>query len=117
MIRREQERKRMEKDGAKILDELIWGLPAGREYRQRIIFARIVDIAVVEAPALADFWKSTFKVQVEARTGEICIDNGKSKLQPQIPKTTHQFRACQRVNLPGNEESQGKKKLVAQIHL
>ncbi|KAF9076275.1 Rec8 like protein-domain-containing protein [Rhodocollybia butyracea] len=55
--RRQFRSKIREKYSEKLVGDLIWGVPAG-----------------IEAPALIDFWQDNFKVQVEARTGQIYLD-------------------------------------------
>ncbi|CAK5280528.1 unnamed protein product [Mycena citricolor] len=56
ILRRELEQKKAEKDGAKILEELMWGVPRG-----------------LQAEPLVEFWQENFKVQVEARTGVVFL--------------------------------------------
>ncbi|KAJ7900331.1 Rec8 like protein-domain-containing protein [Mycena olivaceomarginata] len=48
--------KRVEKDGGKFVEDLLWGVPRG-----------------VQAESLVEFWQENFKVQVEARTGAFVI--------------------------------------------
>ncbi|KAF7791880.1 hypothetical protein EIP86_002904 [Pleurotus ostreatoroseus] len=57
LIRRELEQKKSEKDHGKLIDEMLWGAPRG-----------------INAPALVDFWHESFRLQVEARAGELYID-------------------------------------------
>ncbi|KAH8120144.1 Rec8 like protein-domain-containing protein [Phellopilus nigrolimitatus] len=61
-IRLEMERKRLEKEGCKVLDDMIWGVPEG-----------------LTAPALTNFWTEIYKIQVESRTGAIHLDNRAAK--------------------------------------
>ncbi|KAJ7125591.1 Rec8 like protein-domain-containing protein [Mycena crocata] len=56
MLRREHEQKKVEKDGGKFLEDMVWGVPRG-----------------VQAELLVEFWQENFKVQVEARTGALVI--------------------------------------------
>ncbi|KAJ7487587.1 hypothetical protein B0H11DRAFT_2408492 [Mycena galericulata] len=56
ILRRELDRKRIEKEGGKILEDMLWGVPRG-----------------VQAESLVEFWQENFKVQVEARTGALMI--------------------------------------------
>ncbi|KAL5534409.1 hypothetical protein ACEPAG_871 [Sanghuangporus baumii] len=58
VLRLEMEKKRVEKEGGKALEDLIWGVPEG-----------------LTAPALTNFWSEIYKVQVEARTGNIQLEN------------------------------------------
>ncbi|KAH8835245.1 hypothetical protein DL96DRAFT_1549848 [Flagelloscypha sp. PMI_526] len=53
-IRKEMEGKKLEKESESLLNDILWGPPAG-----------------IQAPDLVDFWKENFKVQVNARTGVI----------------------------------------------
>ncbi|KAJ6604638.1 hypothetical protein DFH09DRAFT_316557 [Mycena vulgaris] len=55
-LRREINQKKLEKDGGKILEDMVWGAPRG-----------------VQAESLVEFWQENFKVQVEARTGLLAI--------------------------------------------
>ncbi|KAJ7492632.1 Rec8 like protein-domain-containing protein [Mycena latifolia] len=55
-LRREMNQKRFEKDGGKILEDMVWAAPRG-----------------VHAESLVEFWQENFKVQVEARTGLLVI--------------------------------------------
>ncbi|KAL0581624.1 R8 protein [Marasmius crinis-equi] len=65
--RRELDNKKIEKDSGRVVEELIWGVPAG-----------------IEAPALIDLWQENFKVQVEARTGafHIHLDGAEARQPP-----------------------------------
>ncbi|THH34077.1 hypothetical protein EUX98_g105 [Antrodiella citrinella] len=56
-IRRELDEKRAEKDGEVLLQEMISGVPSG-----------------LHAPVLIDFWLENFKVQVQARSGQLVLD-------------------------------------------
>ncbi|KAL5495434.1 REC8 [Sanghuangporus weigelae] len=58
VLRLEMEKKRVEKEGGKALEDLIWGVPDG-----------------LTAPALTIFWSEIYKVQVEARTGNTQLEN------------------------------------------
>ncbi|KAH6917396.1 Rec8 like protein-domain-containing protein [Coprinopsis sp. MPI-PUGE-AT-0042] len=55
-LRREVLLKRAEKFGTKLIDEYMWGAPKG-----------------IQDEGLAEFWKSTFKVQVDAQSGMLDI--------------------------------------------
>ncbi|KAJ7783773.1 Rec8 like protein-domain-containing protein [Mycena maculata] len=55
-LRRELDQKRVEKEGGKIIEDMLWGVPRG-----------------VQAESLVEFWQENFKVQVEARTGTLVI--------------------------------------------
>jgi len=55
-LRRGLDQKRVEKDGGKFIEDLVWGVPRG-----------------VQAESLVEFWQENFKVQVEARTGAVVI--------------------------------------------
>ncbi|KAJ7038216.1 Rec8 like protein-domain-containing protein [Mycena alexandri] len=56
VLRRDLDQKKAEKDGGKIIEDMVWGVPRG-----------------VEADSLVEFWQENFKVQVEARTGTLVI--------------------------------------------
>ncbi|KAJ7786295.1 Rec8 like protein-domain-containing protein [Mycena metata] len=56
VLRRGLDQKKAEKDGGKIIADMVWGVPRG-----------------VEADSLVEFWQENFKVQVEARTGALVI--------------------------------------------
>ncbi|PSS37763.1 hypothetical protein PHLCEN_2v456 [Hermanssonia centrifuga] len=56
-LKREIERRNAEKESARRIDEMIWGAPRG-----------------VNAPVLVDFWLENFRLQVEARCGQLCLD-------------------------------------------
>ncbi|KAF8213061.1 Rec8 like protein-domain-containing protein [Mycena galopus ATCC 62051] len=56
ILRRGLDQKRVEKDGGKFIEELLWSVPRG-----------------VQAESLVEFWQENFKVQVEARTGVVVI--------------------------------------------
>ncbi|TCD71548.1 hypothetical protein EIP91_008929 [Steccherinum ochraceum] len=56
-IRRGMDEKRAEKHVGNLLEEMILGAPRG-----------------VHAPVLVDFWLENFKVQVEARSGQLVLD-------------------------------------------
>ncbi|KAF7347844.1 RNA cytidine acetyltransferase [Mycena venus] len=56
ILRRGLVQKRVEKDGGKFIEDLVWGVPRG-----------------VQAESLVEFWQENFKVQVEARTGAVSI--------------------------------------------
>ncbi|KAJ7169912.1 Rec8 like protein-domain-containing protein [Mycena filopes] len=56
VLRRGLDQKKAEKDGGKIIEDMVWGVPRG-----------------VEADSLVEFWQENFKVQVEARTGTLVI--------------------------------------------
>ncbi|KAJ8083983.1 R8 protein [Marasmius tenuissimus] len=64
--RRDLDSKKIEKDSGRVVEELIWGVPAG-----------------FEAPVLIDLWQENFKIQIEARTGAFCIHgDGAEARQP-----------------------------------
>ncbi|GJE86137.1 Rad21/Rec8 family protein [Phanerochaete sordida] len=54
VLKREMERRKAEKESARLIEEMIWGAPRG-----------------VAAPVLVDFWQENFRVQVEARSGRL----------------------------------------------
>ncbi|KAJ6509522.1 Rec8 like protein-domain-containing protein [Mycena vitilis] len=56
ILRRGLDQKRAEKDGGKMIENLVWAVPRG-----------------VQAESLVEFWQENFKVQVEARTGTLVI--------------------------------------------
>ncbi|KAH8100703.1 Rec8 like protein-domain-containing protein [Cristinia sonorae] len=56
-IRRELNEKRAEKNGEVLLEEMISGVPCG-----------------LNAPVLIDFWLENFKLQVQARSGQLVLD-------------------------------------------
>ncbi|KAF7339482.1 RNA cytidine acetyltransferase [Mycena sanguinolenta] len=56
ILRRGLDQKRVEKDGGKFIEDLLWGVPRG-----------------VQAESLVEFWQENFKVQVEARTGVVVL--------------------------------------------
>ncbi|KAJ7634292.1 Rec8 like protein-domain-containing protein [Mycena polygramma] len=56
ILRRGLDQKRAEKDGGKMIEDLVWAVPRG-----------------VQAESLVEFWQENFKVQVEARTGTLVI--------------------------------------------
>ncbi|KAH0590754.1 hypothetical protein H2248_000879 [Termitomyces sp. 'cryptogamus'] len=59
LLRHSFERKQKEKYSERILTEKVWGVPS-----------------CIGTSALADFWQENFKVQVEARTGNLYIHPG-----------------------------------------
>lgn len=65
-IRQENERKRLEKQGLKTLEEMLWGVPNSCElcsFEQE----HLILIQTVTAPELAKFWSDSFKAAVEAQ--------------------------------------------------
>ncbi|KAI0639429.1 Rec8 like protein-domain-containing protein [Trametes polyzona] len=56
-LKREAAQKRLEKDSGRLIEEMIYGVPKG-----------------VEAPVLVDFWMENFKLQVEARSGQLYVE-------------------------------------------
>ncbi|TDL28662.1 hypothetical protein BD410DRAFT_893626 [Rickenella mellea] len=66
-LRREIQRKRMEKETGRIMEEIIWGIPPG------------LDVAL-----LANFWTANFRIQVEARSGTLHVDEGDPYLASSI---------------------------------
>ncbi|KAI0094873.1 Rec8 like protein-domain-containing protein [Irpex rosettiformis] len=52
-LRREQAQRKVEKEGMKVLEEMVWGAPRG-----------------INAPALIQFWEEIFKLQVGARSAQ-----------------------------------------------
>ncbi|KAI0257126.1 hypothetical protein BJV78DRAFT_1277705 [Lactifluus subvellereus] len=54
--RREIEEKRLEKEGARLISQMLYGVPP-----------------ILKAPTLVDFWTDNFKVLVEARSGTLHI--------------------------------------------
>ncbi|KAK7064240.1 RNA cytidine acetyltransferase [Favolaschia claudopus] len=56
VLRRDLNQKRAEKEGGKFVEDLLWGVPRG-----------------VQAGPLIEFWQENFKVQVEARTGNVVL--------------------------------------------
>ncbi|KAI0068210.1 hypothetical protein BV25DRAFT_1911222 [Artomyces pyxidatus] len=56
-LRREIEHKKLEKESGRRIEEMLWGVPLG-----------------LKAPLLVDFWLENFKVQVEARTGALHVE-------------------------------------------
>ncbi|KAI0669869.1 Rec8 like protein-domain-containing protein [Trametes maxima] len=56
-LKREIALKKLTKDGSKLIEEMIYGAPKG-----------------VEAPVLVDFWLENFRLQVEARSGELHLE-------------------------------------------
>ncbi|KAI0363909.1 hypothetical protein BV20DRAFT_65414 [Pilatotrama ljubarskyi] len=56
-LKREVALKKLEKDNSKLIEEMIYGAPKG-----------------VEAPLLVDFWLENFRLQVEARSGELHME-------------------------------------------
>ncbi|KAI0655106.1 Rec8 like protein-domain-containing protein [Cubamyces menziesii] len=56
-LKRELAQKKLEKDNCKLIEEMIYGAPKG-----------------VEAPVLVDFWLENFRLQVEARSGELRVE-------------------------------------------
>ncbi|THH03827.1 hypothetical protein EW145_g5973 [Phellinidium pouzarii] len=57
-IRLEIDRKKLEREGVKVLEDMIWGIPKG-----------------LTAPALTKFWTEIYKIQVESRSGAIHLDD------------------------------------------
>ncbi|CDO71589.1 hypothetical protein BN946_scf184911.g59, partial [Trametes cinnabarina] len=57
VLKRGITQKRLEKESGKLIEEMIYGVPKG-----------------VEAPVLVDFWLENFRIQVEARSGELHLD-------------------------------------------
>ncbi|KAJ2920204.1 hypothetical protein MD484_g235, partial [Candolleomyces efflorescens] len=55
-LKRDMMKKKSERDGAKLIDDLMWGVPQQ-----------------IRDPSLIDFWEANFKVQVEARSGLLAI--------------------------------------------
>ncbi|KAI0651884.1 Rec8 like protein-domain-containing protein [Trametes meyenii] len=56
-LKREIALKKLAKDSSKLIEEMIYGAPKG-----------------VEAPVLVDFWLENFRLQVEARSGELHLE-------------------------------------------
>ncbi|KAL7285330.1 hypothetical protein ACG7TL_000425 [Trametes sanguinea] len=57
LLKREIAQKKLEKESGKLIEEMIYGVPKG-----------------VQAPVLVDFWLENFRIQVEARSGELHVD-------------------------------------------
>ncbi|KAI8995657.1 Rec8 like protein-domain-containing protein [Trametes punicea] len=57
LLKREMAKKKMEKESGKLIEEMLYGAPKG-----------------VEAPVLVDFWLENFRLQVEARSGELRVE-------------------------------------------
>ncbi|KAI0788425.1 hypothetical protein C8Q75DRAFT_768428 [Abortiporus biennis] len=55
-LREEQAQKKAEKESEKIIEEMLYGAPSG-----------------LRAPVLVDFWTENFRLQVEARSGQLHI--------------------------------------------
>ncbi|RXW15504.1 hypothetical protein EST38_g10349 [Candolleomyces aberdarensis] len=55
-LKRDMMKKQSERDGAKLIEDLMWGVPQQ-----------------IREPSLIDFWQTNFKVQVEARSGLLVI--------------------------------------------
>ncbi|KAI0308220.1 hypothetical protein B0F90DRAFT_142700 [Multifurca ochricompacta] len=55
-LRREIEEKRLEKEGARLISQMLYGVPP-----------------ILKAPTLVDFWTDNFKVLVETRSGALHI--------------------------------------------
>ncbi|KAF7320350.1 RAD21/Rec8 N-terminal domain protein [Mycena kentingensis (nom. inval.)] len=71
ILRRGIEQKKAEKEGAKVLEDMIWAPPSG-----------------IQAETLIEFWQENFKVQVEARTGALSIHR-----QEEPPKKRRKIRS------------------------
>ncbi|KAI0825105.1 Rec8 like protein-domain-containing protein [Trametes gibbosa] len=56
-LKREAAHKKLEKHNSKLIEEMIYGAPKG-----------------IEAPVLVDFWMENFRLQVEARSGELHVE-------------------------------------------
>lgn len=56
-LRRDLAQKKSDKDSGRMLEEMISGVPRG-----------------LHAPVLVDFWLENFKLQVEARSGQLHLD-------------------------------------------
>ncbi|KAH9858181.1 Rec8 like protein-domain-containing protein [Lenzites betulinus] len=57
LLKRDAAQKKLEKHNSKLIEEMIYGAPKG-----------------IEAPVLVDFWLENFRLQVEARSGELHVD-------------------------------------------
>lgn len=80
MLRRAIYQKRTEKEGGKVIENMLWGVPTGRKSHTRFeIEHRVFTSVAVQAQVLADFWLENYKIQVEARSGLLHVDvHGKS---------------------------------------
>ena len=80
-LKREAELKRAEKESGKLMRDIIWGVPNGRKFPDKVLFGDMILIfAIVEQPDLADFWSSIYRVQVESRSGQVRLADYDSKL-------------------------------------
>ncbi|KAI0692763.1 Rec8 like protein-domain-containing protein [Cytidiella melzeri] len=66
-LRNELAQKKAEKEGMKMLEEMVWGAPRG-----------------INAPALVQFWEENFKLQVEAISGQSTIDGYGSRKRRKV---------------------------------
>ncbi|TEB35062.1 hypothetical protein FA13DRAFT_1788657 [Coprinellus micaceus] len=55
-LKRDLLKKKSERDGTRLIEDLLWGVPKE-----------------IQEPSLVDFWQTNFKVQFEARSGELSI--------------------------------------------
>ncbi|KAH9898372.1 Rec8 like protein-domain-containing protein [Cubamyces lactineus] len=89
-LKRELAQKKLEKDNSKLIEEMIYGAPKG-----------------VEAPVLVDFWLENFRLQVEARSGELRVE-----LQGEPPRKRRRLSdnaiagVGERVSLPNADDFQ-----------
>ena len=75
-MKRDLLKKKSERDGAKLIEDLLWGVPkesALSPYFCIRFTSLIFNSFVVQEPSLVDFWQTNFKVQLEARSGELSI--------------------------------------------
>lgn len=70
MLRREIEQKKAEKEGMKMLEEMVWGAPRGSMPIPDFVPDGAKVYFAVNAPGLVQFWVDHFKAQVEARSGQ-----------------------------------------------
>lgn len=57
-----------------MLEEMISGVPRGREFYRSCCYFCDESVCVVHAPILVDFWLENFKLQVEARAGQLYLN-------------------------------------------
>ena len=78
-LRAELEEKRFEKEGAQLVRDMFWNVPLGCESRavRHIRCYVLTSWHGVQAPALVNFWLENLKVQVEARSGALHLDQAR----------------------------------------
>lgn len=71
-----------------MVEDMLWGVPRGSQCLKRVLVSSDSRLVSVQAQELVDFWQENFRIQVEARSGTLHLDNwpGITYIMPFSPR-------------------------------